>query len=127
MGSGQLVQRPHRHVDALERLDAPDEQQHGVVVETERGEGLAGAALVAGREEGVVDTGRHDLDALGTGAVERDELGRLGRAGGEDGVGAGDDLRLGLDPPGRLGIARLGLDPGERVERRHQRQRRARA
>jgi hypothetical protein len=50
----ELGERPHRDVEALERLDAADEQQHRVVAEAE---GRAGAGAVAGREEGVVDAG----------------------------------------------------------------------
>ena len=40
----------------------------------------------------------------------------------EDRVGAADDLGLGLDAALRLGVAGLGLHPGEGVERRHQRE-----
>ncbi len=86
-------------------------------------EGGAGATAVAGREEGVVDAGRHDLDAGRIGAVELDELGDLVGAVGEDGVGAGDDLGLGVDAAVGLGVAGLGLHPGEGVEGRHQRER----
>ena len=65
---------------------------------------------------------RNDLDAVGIRAVELLELRRLGGGVGEDGVGAPDDLGLGIDAPLRLEVARLGLDPCQGVERRHQRQ-----
>ena len=78
---------------------------------------------VAGREEGVVDARRHDLDAgRGRRRRARTSWSASARARGEDGVGAADDLGLGLDAALRLGVAGLGLDPGERVERGHERQ-----
>ncbi len=80
----------------------------------------AGAA--AGREEGVVDARRHDLDPGGVGAVEAAELLGLGLGRGGDGVGAADDLGLGVDAVLRLEVARLGLGAGQGVEGGHQRQ-----
>ena len=50
MAGGELGQRPHGDVDALERLDAPDEEQHRVVAEGQGVQGLAGTALVAGEK-----------------------------------------------------------------------------
>ena len=50
------------------------------------------------------------------------ELLGLGGARRGDGVGAADHLGLGLDAALGLGVAGLGLDPGQRVEGRHQRQ-----
>ena len=98
---GERGERADGDVDALERLDATDEQQHRPVAEVEVGQRGAGAGAVAGREEGVVDAGRHDLDPVGLGAVEADELRLLGQARRRDGVGAADDLGLGLAPASR--------------------------
>ena len=82
---------------------------------------------MAGTEEGVVHAGRHDADAPGLAAVERGDLVGLDGAGGQDGVGAVDDGRLGLGPAvGHVGLDLLGhrlrLDAVERVEGAHQRQ-----
>ena len=85
-------------------------------------EGAAGAAAVAGREEGVVDAGRHDLDASRRRAVEPGQLVGLLGAAHADGVGAPDHLHLGPIPQRRLAVAAFGLDPRQRVEGRHQRQ-----
>ena len=104
---------------AFERLDATDEQQHRLVAETQR---LASTDLVAGREERVVDAGRHHLDPRRLGVVVVLELIGLGPRVGDDDVAAPDDLGLGVDAPLRLGITGVGLDPGEGVEHRHQRQ-----
>ena len=64
-------ERFDREVDALERLDAPDEQEHGMGVEPQR---AARLGLVARREEGGVDTLRDDDDPFGIGAVIADQL-----------------------------------------------------
>ncbi len=90
-------------------------------------EGPTGLGAVPGSEEGVLDTGGDDADPGGVGPVELGELGRLHRARGEHGVRAPDDRGLGLRPEvGGVGLdflgARLGLDPVEGVEGRHQRQ-----
>ena len=122
VGPAERGQRAHGDVEALQRLDAPDEQEHGAVAEVEVVQRGAGAVAGAGREEGVVDAGRDELDAAAVGAVEALELVGLGLAGGEDGVGAADHVGLGAHPALGLGIAGLGLHPGERVERRHERQ-----
>ena len=118
MGRTELGQRLDGDGQPLQRLDATDEQQHRVVAQTQRG---ASPAPVARREEGVVDAGWDDLDAARIGAAQLHQLGGLGRAVGEDGIGAGDDLGLGLHPPVRFGIAGVGLDPSEGVERRDER------
>src|SRR5207245_5895229 len=55
-------QRAYRHFEALQRLDAADEEQDRALGRSEAQRG-AGAAAAPGREEGVVDAGRHDLDA----------------------------------------------------------------
>ena len=118
VAAAQRSERPHGHVQALQRLDAPHEQQHGLATQVE---GAARPAAVAGGEERVLHPGGHDLDAPGRIAVEPAELQFLLRARHADGVGAADDLALGLDAAVGLGIAPLGLHPGERVERHHQR------
>jgi hypothetical protein len=113
------AQHLHRHAEALERLHPAHEEQDGLVAEAQR---TAGAALVARREEGVVDTRGDDLDAVGGGVVEHRQLALLGGTGGTDDVRAADDRALRLGPALRLGVAVLGLDPGQGVEGRHQRQ-----
>ena len=60
-----------READALERLDATDEQDHAPTVEPEA---VPRRGAIAGREHRVVDAGRDDLDAIGVGVVERREL-----------------------------------------------------
>ena len=62
-------------------------------------DGAAGAAAVAGREEGVLDGRRDDLDAPGRVAVEAAELALLLRAADADRVAAADDLGLGPVAP----------------------------
>ena len=85
-------------------------------------ERVAGAAPVAGGEEGVLDAGGDDLDAPGRVAVQPAELALLLGAADADRVGAADDLGLGALAPQRLEVAALGLDPGQRVERGDERQ-----
>ena len=65
--------------------------------------------------------GRDDLDAALRIAVQAAELALLLDAADADRVGARDDLGLGPVAPDRLGVAALGLHPGERVERRDER------
>ena len=89
----ELGQRLDGDVEALERLDPADEQQHRPVERAQVGERGAGPGPVAGREERVDDARRHDLDPGRVGAVEPLELGGLGRAVGEDGVRAADRPR----------------------------------
>ena len=100
----------------------PTNSSTGPVAEVEVPQRGAGPGAVAGREEGVVDAGRHELDARRVGAVEAHELVGLGPARGEDGVGAADHLGLGPHPALGLGVAGLGLHPGQGVEGRHERQ-----
>ena len=75
-----------------------------------------------GREERVVDTRRHDLDPTRRRAVEALELRSFLGAAREDRVGATDDLDLRAHAALRLLVARLGLHPRQRVERRDERQ-----
>jgi hypothetical protein len=120
LGPVERGQRADGDVEALQRLDAADEEEHRSVTEVEVLERGARALPVPGGEERVVHTGRDQLDARRIGAVEPDELIGLGDAGREDGVRAPD--HLGLGPDAALGhpVARLRLHPGEGVERRHQ-------
>ena len=69
----------------------------------------------------MLHTGSDDLDPTLGIPVQPAELLLLGVATHTDRVGTTDDLRLGDLAPQRLGIAALGLHPGERVERRHER------
>ena len=107
------------HVGRLQRLDAPDEQDDRPV--DGQPDGAPRAGPVAGGEEGVLDGRRDDLDAPGRVAVQAAELALLLRAADADGVAAADDVGLGPVAPRRLEVAALGLDPGQRVERRHER------
>ena len=121
----QLGQRLDGDVRALERLDAAHEQQQAPVLG--QPEGTAGLGAVARAEEGVVHARRHDADAARFAAVERCDLVGLDRARRQHGVGALDDVRLGLGPAVRhVGLDLFGhgfgLDPIERVERAHERQ-----
>ena len=70
----------------------------------------------------MVDAGRDHFDAGRIGVVQLDQLVHLGDRVGEDGVRAGDDLGLGVDPTIGLVVTGLGLDPGQRVEGGHQRE-----
>ena len=119
VGSAERVQRPDRHVGPLQRLDPTDEQDHRHVGRADRAQ--PGAALVARREEGVLDAGRDDLDPTLRVAVQPAELLLLLDAADADGVGAVDQLGLGAVAPAGFRVAALGLDPGQRVERRHER------
>ena len=105
VGPAQRGERADRDVEALERLDATDEEEHRAVAEVEVVERGARTVAWAGREEGVVDAGRHELDPAAVGAVEALELVGLGVAGREDRVGAADHLglgaRRGAPAPGR--------------------------
>src|SRR4051812_8821358 len=67
----ELGEATHREPDALQRLDASREQQRALVPEPEP---LLGEMDVVGKEHGVVDAGRYDLDALGDRAVVQGEL-----------------------------------------------------
>ena len=60
VGPAELGERPDRHVGTLQRLDAPDEQQHRPSIG--RSSAARAPDLLAGREEGVLDAGRDDLD-----------------------------------------------------------------
>ena len=121
----QLGQGLDGRIGALERLDPPDEEEEPAV-EGEP-EGPAGLGAVARAEEGVVDPGGDDADAIGVRIVERGDLLGLDRARRQHGVGAVDDGRLGLGPAvGHVGFDlfghRLGLDPVQCVEGADQRQ-----
>ena len=79
------------------------------------------AAPISGGEEGVLDSRRHGLDhAMGI-AVEPAELALLLGTADADRITAADHLGLGAVAPHRLEVAALGLDPGQGVERRDQR------
>ncbi len=70
----------------------------------------------------MVDTGWHDLDPGLDGTVVVDELANLLAAVGKDHVGTADDLGFGVHAPLWLEVAGLGLDPGQGVEDRDERQ-----
>ncbi len=113
-------ERADREVGALQPLDPPDEQQHPRRVDAEP---LARRVAVAGKEDVVVDAGRHDFDAIERGVVQRCELRALVVRRREHQVGARDHFVL--DPRAVLGVvvdAGFGLHPGERVERRDERE-----
>jgi hypothetical protein len=78
-------QATHCEPHAFEGLDAADEQQHGSAGESELGARLV---AVGGRKDRVVDTGRHDLDAIGISTVERRELAALVVGRRENEIGA---------------------------------------
>ncbi len=114
-GRSQRGQRAHGDVHPLQRLDPPDEQQHRLRTQPQP-ERAAGPHPVPGREEGVLDAGRHDLHPARRVAVVPPELALLLRAAHADGVGTADDLHLGQLPPRGLGVTPLGLHPGQGVE-----------
>ncbi len=119
IATAERMEGTDRDVGALERLDAPDEQDDRRV--GRQVECNSRSALITRREERVLDTRRDDLDlALGI-AVEAPELLLFLDAAHADRVGAVDQLGLGPIAPTWLGIAALGLHPRERVERRHER------
>ena len=121
----QLGQHAHGHVGSLERLDPAHEQQQWPVLGQSQRPSCLGA--IPGTEERVVDPGGHDADPLRVACVELGELRRLHGARRQHDVGAAHDGRLGFGPAMRfvarhlLG-ARLGLHPGEGVERGHERE-----
>ena len=82
----------------------------------------AGHGAGARREVGVVDARGDDLDPRRLGAVVVDQLTRLLNAAGQDHVGAPYDLGLGVDSALGFQVASLGLDPGQGVEDRDERQ-----
>jgi hypothetical protein len=65
----------------------------------------------------VLDAGRHDLDPPSGGAVQAAELLLLLDAADADRVGAVDQLSFRGVAPAGLGVAALGLDARQRVER----------
>ena len=85
-------------------------------------EGAAGTGLIAGSEERVLDAGGDDLEPTSRIAVVAAELVGLLVAAHADRVGAVDDLGLGTITPVGFEVAAVGLHPGERVERRDERQ-----
>ncbi len=118
-GITQPRQRLYGDIDTLQRLDAADEEQHGLIAEAE---GLTSTAAGTRREEGVVDARRHDLDAARISAVMTHEFVQLDHGVRRDDVAARNDVGLGIDAVLRLDVTRLGLHAGEGVERRHHRQ-----
>jgi hypothetical protein len=103
-GVVELGQGPHGDVEALERLDAPDEQQHHRVARDP--EPSAGGRGVGEPEEVQVDPRRHGDHLVGPGAVEPGELPRLVVARRDEPVGLGDDAVLADQPGKRLrGVA----------------------
>jgi hypothetical protein len=112
-------ERLDRDIGALEGLDTADEQQHWFLAQAER---LAGTVPRACGEERMIDAWGNDLDAKGLGSVMRDEFVHLGHRVGRDQVAARNHAGFGIDPILRLAAAGLGLDAGERVERRHERE-----
>ena len=119
-GVSRWAQCLDREVDALERLDPSDEQQHGMCVEAER---AAGSHPIAGREQGAIDALRNDHDPLRIGAVVAHELLAFLVGCRDDEIGAPYDL--GFDPgsQGDLVVeAGGGAHAVERVERGDERQ-----
>ena len=84
-----------------------------------------GRRPVARGEQAVVDPGGQHLDTVGIGAVERAQQAGLLTGGGQDQVGAADDVGLTLDPAGHLvaGGHPAPLHQRQRVEGGHHRQR----
>ena len=107
-------QRPNRNVGTLERLDAPDEQEHrSVEVESERS---TRSGLITRSEERVLDAWGDDLEAaLWVAVVEAELIGFL-VATHADGVSAVHDLGLGTITPWRFGVPMRGLHPSKGVE-----------
>ena len=118
-GITQPRQRLNRDIDTLQRLDATNEEQHGLITEAE---GLTSTAAGTRREEGVVDARRNDLDTARISAVMTHEFVQLDHGVRRDDVAARNDVGLGIDAILRLRVTRLGLHAGEGVERRHHRQ-----
>src|SRR5579884_139119 len=117
-------ERLDREVRTLQRLDAPDEQEHPPVTDAERVARTRAVGVVAGREQLVVDAGRDDLHALGVRGVEVDELVALLDSRRAQQVAAADHLLLDARTVARVvrAVDAGGrLDPRERVERRRDR------
>ncbi len=113
------MQRTNRDVRTLQRLDPTHEQHHrDVVGQIER---RPCAAPVTGGEERMLDARRDDLDLALRVAVQSTELLLLFGTAHADRIGTVDELGLGPIAPARFRVAALGLDPGERVERRDER------
>ena len=100
-----------------QRLDTSDEQEHGWSPRSR-----CGARRRCRARKSVVDARRHDLDPTRRRAVEAFELRSFLSAAREDRVGATDDLDLRAHAALWLLVARLGLHPSQRVERRDERQ-----
>ena len=109
----------HGHVRPFQRLEPADEQDDRSVCR--QADGTAGAAPIAGGEEGVLDGRRHRLDHAVRVAVQTAELAFLLRTADANRIATTDHLGLGAVTPIRFEVAALGLDPGQGVERRHQR------
>ena len=92
----ESTQGLHRQIEPLQRLHPPDEQQDRFTAETQ---GHPGALGIAGREQGVLDARRDDLDPVGRCFVQADELLGLRRSRGADHVRARHHLLLGTGAP----------------------------
>ncbi len=77
---------------------------------------------IAGREEGVLDTGSDDLDVSGGVAIQASELALFLGAADADRIGATDDLGFGTLAQLRFEVAALGLHLGEGVKRTDERE-----
>ncbi len=106
-------------VHALEGLQASHEEQQRR--HTVKAQGVTRLGPVARREERVLDTEGHDVDALGVGVVELHELFGLDLATGEHRVGAGEDRRLLKGALLRFGFEVLSLDSLQGVKRHDER------
>ena len=124
---GRVVERgegPHREVGALQRLDAPDEEERRTDRRDRARRAPTGVVPAPTAENISWSTPGGTISiAIALGAVEVDELLALVGRGREHEVGAADDLLL--DPGARRRVVvdpGFGLDPGQRVERRDERQ-----
>ncbi len=113
----ETLGRIEERVDALDGVDAADEEDERLV--GRKGEGDPGGEAILWAEEIEVDAGRNGANLFGWGTLPPDEVGAFVGVGGDQAVGEVEQPALGLEAEVGLPVDGVGdgiLHMGGRVE-----------